>query len=213
MSEPATGTAIGDLLDPRAIRLHASAADRDEAVRVCGRALVDIGAVEESYVQTMLDRERSLSTYIGEAVAIPHGTTAGKEAVLRDALAVVRFPAGVDWGGPIVKVAVGIAARGDGHLAILTQLADVLLDPDQACALRTATDPRQVIDLLRPAGEGPGPERYDRTPTGSPPATGPAPTAPRSSDTHASDTHASSDTYRSDTHPADLPSAEQESPR
>jgi PTS system mannitol-specific IIA component len=195
MSDPATGTAIGDLLDPRAIRLHASAADRDEAVRACGRALVDIGAVEESYVQTMLDRERSISTYIGEAVAIPHGTTAGKEAVLRDALAVVRFPGGVDWGGPIVKVAVGIAARGDGHLAILTQLADVLLDPDQAYALRTATDPRQVIDLLRPAGERPGAETYDQGPTGPAPTTGPRPT----------------DTHPADTHPAHLPSAEQES--
>lgn len=142
---------IERLLDPRAIRLGEHAADRDEAIRLCGRALVEIGAVEAAYVQTMLDRERSISTYVGEGVAIPHGTLAGKDSVLRDALSVVRFPAGVDWGGCEVELAIGIAARGDGHIGILAELAQILLDPERARALRSATDPQEVLTLLLPA--------------------------------------------------------------
>ena len=92
------------------------AADRDDAIRRCGAALVEIGAVDPAYVDTMLEREHSISTYVGEGVAIPHGTLAGKDAVHRDALAVLRFPDGVDWGGEPVSVCVGIAAQGDGHI-------------------------------------------------------------------------------------------------
>ena len=138
-----------DLLDPRAVLLHESAADRDEAIRRCGRALVDVGAVAEPYVAAMLERERSISTYVGEGVAIPHGTAAAKEVVRHDAICVVRFPDGVDWGGEPVTLCVGIAAKNDGHVQLLAALADILLDPERARALREATEVGQVMKELR----------------------------------------------------------------
>lgn len=140
------------LLGREAIRLDEKAAGRDEAIIRCGAVLLEIGAVDASYVDSMLARERSISTYVGEGVAIPHGTNAGKEAVHRDALAVLRFPGGLDWGGQPVSVCVAIAARGDGHTEILGELADVLLDPERARALREATDPDQVLELLGAVG-------------------------------------------------------------
>lgn len=139
---------MSELLDRRAIRLDEPASDKDEAIRRCGAALVEIGAVEPGYVDTMLARERSISTYVGEGVAIPHGTLGGKELVRRDALAVLRFPDGVDWDGERVTVCVGIAAAGDGHVELLAALAEVLLDADQARALREATDVDAVVELL-----------------------------------------------------------------
>jgi PTS system mannitol-specific IIA component len=56
-------------LDPRAVRLAAVAVSRDDAIRQCGQALVDVGAVEESYIGAMLERECSISTYVGEGNA------------------------------------------------------------------------------------------------------------------------------------------------
>ena len=137
-----------DLLDARAIRLDERAADRDEAIRLCGRVLVDIGAVAEPYVEAMIERERSISTYVGEGVAIPHGTAAAKEDVKRDAICVVRFPGGVDWDGDQVTVCVGIAAKNDGHVPLLAELAEILMDPERARTLREATETRQVIEEL-----------------------------------------------------------------
>lgn len=144
---------VAALLAPAAIRLHARAADRDEAIRLTGQALVDSGAVAPGYIETMLERERSVPTYLGEGVAIPHGTLAAREVVHRDALAFLRFPDGVDWGGEQVVVCIGIAARGDGHVAILAQLAEILLDPQRSAALRAAADPAEVSRLLQPARE------------------------------------------------------------
>ena len=141
------------LLDRRAIRLESRAADKAEAIRRCGQALVDVGAVDPAYVESMLDREKSVSTYVGEGVAIPHGTLAGKEAVRRDALSFLRFPEEVDWDGFPVTVCIGIAAAGDGHLDILAELAQILLEPDRAASLRAATDPDTVLRLLQPSHE------------------------------------------------------------
>ena len=149
---------VAALLAPGAIRLAEHAADKTEAVRACGAALVEAGAVRPEYVPAMLEREASISTYIGEGVAIPHATLAGKDAVLRDALCFLRFPDGVDWDGETAYVALGIAARGDGHVAILAELADILLDPERAAALRGATDPEVVRAMLSPAPADAAPE-------------------------------------------------------
>ncbi|GAA2908480.1 hypothetical protein GCM10010517_74920 [Streptosporangium fragile] len=140
-------------LDPRAVRLTASARDRDDAIRQCGQALLAVGAVESSYIDTMLERECSISTYVGEGVAIPHGTLAAKDAVRHDAISVVRFPDGVDWDGERVTVGIGIAARGNGHVRLLAELAQILMDPDRARALREATDVAEVVRLLQPNEE------------------------------------------------------------
>ncbi|WP_430780315.1 PTS sugar transporter subunit IIA [Actinoplanes sp. G11-F43] len=139
---------MSELLSPRAIRLGETEKTRDDAIRRCGEVLVEVGAVEPGYVDTMLAREQSISTYVGEGVAIPHGTLAGKDLVKRDALAVLRFPEGVDWGGEQVTVCVAIAAQGDGHVDLLAALAEILLDEDQARELREATEPETVIRLL-----------------------------------------------------------------
>ncbi|NUR93493.1 MAG: PTS sugar transporter subunit IIA [Nonomuraea sp.] len=135
-----------EVLERRAVLLEEVAATREEAIERCGRVLVEVGAVGEPYIGAMLERERSISTYVGEGVAIPHGLS--RDEVLRDAICVVRFPAGVDWDGERVSVCVGIAARGDGHVALLAELAEVLLDPERARRLREAADVETVLKEL-----------------------------------------------------------------
>jgi mannitol/fructose-specific phosphotransferase system IIA component len=139
---------LDGLLDPSRIRLDGRAADRTEAVRQAGELLVAAGAVDPAYVDSMLEREDSVSTYMGEGVAIPHGTGSGKAAVLADAMTVVRYPDGVDWGNGTAHVVIGIAAVGEGHLPVLAALAEVLMDPERAAQLRGATEVDEVLALL-----------------------------------------------------------------
>jgi PTS system mannitol-specific IIA component len=140
----------GRLLELRGIQLDAAAGGAEEAIRVAGRRLVEIGAVEPSYVDAMLEREQSVSTVMGEGVAIPHGTNESKGWVRRNALSFIRFPEGVDWNGKPVTIAIGIAAQGNDHVGILSKLAMILVDPDKAAQLRGTTDPQEVLDLLAP---------------------------------------------------------------
>jgi len=136
------------LLPENSIFLDASATGRDDAVRQAGLALVSVGAAGSSYVEAMLDRERTISTYIGEGIAMPHGTIDAKKSVHRDALVLLRFSEGIDWSGEQVNVVIGVAAQGRGYIALISQLAGVLLDPARAAALAAATTTAEVYELF-----------------------------------------------------------------
>lgn len=139
-------------LAAQAVRLGCTASDKSDAIAQTGQVLLDVGAIDPPYVDAMHERERSISTYIGEGVAIPHGTDESRSHVQRTALSYLQFPAGVDWDGQEVKVCIGIASQGDEHVGVLASLARVLLEPGQAEELRTARSVDEVLRLLQPEG-------------------------------------------------------------
>jgi mannitol/fructose-specific phosphotransferase system IIA component len=144
----------GDIPAPSAIRFGLSAVDSADAIDQCGRLLVEVGAVEEPYVAAMHEREASVPTYIGEEVAIPHGTNESRKYVREPAVVVLQFPGGVRWNDDLVRLCVAIAAGGDEQLAILSALARILLDADRAAALRAAGDEETVRSILLSGMEG-----------------------------------------------------------
>ncbi|WP_411699092.1 PTS sugar transporter subunit IIA [Conyzicola sp.] len=141
-------TALTDLLAEQSIVLDATATGADDAIAQAGAALIAAGAVDSEYTAAMLERERSVSTYVGEGVAVPHGTLASEAEVQRDALVLLRFADPIDWNGNDVTVVIGLAARGRGHVGLLSQLAAVLLEPERALALREATSTADVHRAL-----------------------------------------------------------------
>jgi mannitol PTS system EIIA component len=150
MAEP-TDSVPARLLEERAVVLDAAAADKESAIRRTGQVLVDIGAADPGYIDAMLERERSVSTYMGSGVSIPHGTDESRQNVHRDALVFLRFPDGVDWDGQQMTIAIGIAATGNNQVGILSRLAMVLVDSEQVARLNAATDANEVIALLQPS--------------------------------------------------------------
>lgn len=137
-----------------AIRLAQRATDKWDALRQSGALLVELGAVEPGYADAILEREGQISTYMGEGVAIPHGTDASRALVRRTALGVLQFPDGVDWDGETAYLCIPIAASGDEHVGILSALAEVLVDGTSAARLRETTDVDEVLALLSPRDEG-----------------------------------------------------------
>ncbi|WP_061960709.1 PTS sugar transporter subunit IIA [Demequina flava] len=138
------------LLGANAVRLGLTAADKTEALNQAGALLVEIGAATEAYADALHERETSVSTYVGEGVAIPHGTNESREYIERAALGYLQFPEGVDWDGETVYVCVAIASKSEEHVDILSALAQVLMDPAKAEQLRTATSADDVLSLLSP---------------------------------------------------------------
>jgi mannitol PTS system EIIA component len=139
---------MGELLGRDAVRLGVRASDRFDAVRQAGDLLVEIGAVEAPYVDAMLERERQISTSLGEGFAIPHGTDESRRWIRETRLVFLQFPEGVDWGDDTVTVCVGIAAVGDEHVGLLARLAEVLIVPEQAARLRGAEGIDDVLAIL-----------------------------------------------------------------
>jgi len=136
------------LLPEASIVLDAAVASREEAVALAGSILAAGGAVDQSYADAMLEREYSVSTYVGEGIAMPHGTLSAKDSVISDALVLLRFTKPIDWNGESVSVVIGIAARGRGYIALISQLAAVLLDSGKAADLRAATTADEVYAVF-----------------------------------------------------------------
>jgi len=142
-------TDVSGLLARGSVVLDASALDsRDDAITRAGELLVAAGAVEPAYVDAMHERETSVSTAMGNLLAIPHGTNEAKSAVHRTALSFVRYPNGIEWGGKEVKYVVGIAAVGNEHLKLLGRIAEVFVDPEQVARLEAAQSPHDVMEIL-----------------------------------------------------------------
>ena len=136
------------VLSEQSIRLEGVASTRDDAISEAGELLVAAGAVEPSYVDAMHERETSVSTYMGNLLAIPHGTNEAKGSILRTGLSFVRYPQGVDWNGNPVKFVLGIAGAGDDHLALLGEIAMVFMDADRVAQLDSADSAAEVLSVL-----------------------------------------------------------------
>ncbi|EAO9999948.1 fused PTS fructose transporter subunit IIA/HPr protein [Salmonella enterica] len=125
------------------------AGNKEEAIRQIAAALALAGNVADGYVDGMLAREQQTSTFLGNGIAIPHGTTDTRDQVLKTGVQVFQFPQGVTWGeGQVAYVAIGIAASSDEHLGLLRQLTHVLSDDSVAEQLKSATTAEELRALL-----------------------------------------------------------------
>lgn len=128
------------------------AADKSAALQLLADHLVADGLVAPGYLQGLQDREQQGSTFLGQGIAIPHGTPQTRDQVHTTGVRLMQFPDGVDWGdGQIVYLAIGIAAKSDEHLRLLQLLTRALGEDDLGPALRTAKTPEDLLKLLQGA--------------------------------------------------------------
>ncbi len=120
----------------------------EDAIRRTGEMLVKAGYVDERYITGMLERDRDFSTAIGNGIAIPHGAKEYKDAIKSTGLVVMTYPDGIQWNDGIVKLVVGIAARGDEHIEILERLVDAFEDESAVDAVVAAGDADAIYDVL-----------------------------------------------------------------
>ncbi|NMH73466.1 PTS sugar transporter subunit IIA [Bacillus sp. RO2] len=131
------------------ILLNETVGTKEEAIKKTGQLLVDRGYVDETYIEKMLEREELTSTYMGNFVAIPHGTEDAKKAVKESGIAIVQVPAGVEFGAENeVKLLIGIAGKGDEHLEILSQIAIVCSEEENVQQIVKATSAEEILELF-----------------------------------------------------------------
>ena len=137
------------ILSLETIRLQGYAESKTDAIRQAGELLVQGGCVHPKYIDGMLAREETMSTYVGNGVSIPHGMFNDLSLVYRTGISVLQLPMGVDWQpGEISYLIVGIAATSDEHINVLANLAEVVEDPDTAKILAQTSDPNLILKYL-----------------------------------------------------------------
>jgi PTS system mannitol-specific IIA component len=137
------------ILSANKVKLNAAAKDKFEAIRMAGQLLVDAGHAAPGYIDKMFERERALSTYMGSGLAIPHGTQDSKEFIFSTGLSIVQLPEGVDFGeGEKAFLVIGIAAAGNEHLDILTNVAMICSEEENMERIVKAATAEEIIAIF-----------------------------------------------------------------
>lgn len=131
------------------IRLNLSPVSKEEAIRAAGELLTELGYVDASYVDAMLEREKIVTTYMGMGVAIPHGTSQAKGTVKKTGIVLMQYPDGVDFGDEKAQLVFGIAGIGDEHLDLLSKICGMLEEEDVLEKFKTTSDITWIMEQLK----------------------------------------------------------------
>lgn len=141
-------------LQANMIALDQHVSNYADAIKMAGQMLVDTECVETEYVDAMLDRNYDVSTYMGNFIAIPHGTDDGQKYIKKTGISIVQIPTGVNFSDDedidnTVTVVFGIAGKNNEHLNILSKIALFCSEIENVAKLADAQSPHEVIKLLK----------------------------------------------------------------
>lgn len=131
------------------IKTGQASVSKDEAITAAGKLLYELGYVNESYIPTMLEREKTVSTYMGLGVAIPHGTSEAKDEVKKTGIVLLQYPEGVDFGDEKAYLVFGIAGIGNEHLDLLAKIGTVIEEEENLDKLKKATTPEEILKMFQ----------------------------------------------------------------
>ncbi|ANA22927.1 PTS mannitol transporter subunit IIA [Salmonella enterica subsp. diarizonae] len=140
---------MNNIFTPDNIILNAQAKDKFDAIRITGNILKENGYVTDEYIKRMIVREEIVSTYLGNGLAIPHGTDGSDCEIIKTGISLVQFPDGVDFGdGNTAYITIGIAGKEAEHMDLLNKIALICIEEDNVQTLRNATSIEQVLQVL-----------------------------------------------------------------
>ena len=142
------GTEETGVLRLRNILTGLPSESKEDAILRAGHMLEASGYVESGYAESMLEREKVASTYMGMGLAIPHGTSETKALVRESGIVVLQYPDGVDFGEEKARLVIGIAGAGDAHLDILAKISSALDDEEVLERLSVTSDPEDILKTL-----------------------------------------------------------------
>lgn len=136
-------------INKKNIRLGLQRVSKDEALIKVGENLYEEGYVKKEYIKSIVEREDISTTYLENGVAMPHGTQEGRKYIRSAGIVVHQYPYGIDYGnGRTVYVLIGVAAKGDEHMKILTKLAEIIDDDERINKLCMAVEDKEICEIL-----------------------------------------------------------------
>jgi activator of the mannose operon (transcriptional antiterminator) len=108
ISEEHLAVACYSLLSPKFMLIQSDLTDKTEILREMTQRLLEEGCVKASYFESVLEREKSTTTSIGNGVAIPHGYSSG---VKQSRVCICTLKKPVLWNDEMVDVIFLLAVR------------------------------------------------------------------------------------------------------
>ena len=137
------------ILVEEGIRTGLKSVNKYDAIKAAGKLLNELGYVDEEYIDAMVKRENTVTTYMGMGVAIPHGTSDAKERVKKTGIVMLQYPEGVDFDGEKAQLIFGIAGINNEHLGLLAKISGVLEDEDKLEKLKITNNIDEIMEMFQ----------------------------------------------------------------
>lgn len=145
---------LSEILKPQNIKIPLEAKTKNDAIAELVSLLATNGEVKEpkKVLDSVLDREATRTTGIGNGLAIPHGKCAGVDHLVV-AIAKPETPIEFDSiDGRPVNLIVLLASPPDQtgpHIQALARISRLMNVDAFRQAMRTATTPQQILDAVK----------------------------------------------------------------
>ena len=149
---------FADLIASESVHMDIRSKTKEAVIKSLVKRTAAIHGLDEKPVLTaVLDRERSLSTGVGQGIAVPHATI---KDLPKPIVALGRTKIGIDFdsidSAPVRIVFLLLAPEGDVplHLKMLSRISRLCQQPTLRKELLSASKPQAVLDALMKAETG-----------------------------------------------------------
>lgn len=144
---------LKELVEKNLVSFHEKFDNWEEAVRVSCEKLIENEVIDDRYVELVVDSVKKYGPYIVLApkIALPHSTQ-NAEGVFNTAISFMRVqePVSFEEGNPDrdAQIFFSLASvNADEHLANMSKLANILMQPEVVDELCEATSAEDLIRI------------------------------------------------------------------
>lgn len=137
-----------DILNENNILLNESFSSKEESIIAAGQVLVNNGYVYKEYIDSMLERDKKLSVYLGNNVAIPHGLYDSEPYIIKSGVSIIQVPNGVKFIDEVAYIIIGIAGKNNTHIDILSKIATVISEEENVNRIRKFKNKKDILDIF-----------------------------------------------------------------
>lgn len=103
-------------------------ANQNKAIEDISKVMLENNAASENYVNSIYKRNEVSSLYIGNYLAIPHGSENMLGEVKHNLIIINHLKTPIMWDGNETWFIIGLALKGDSHIEALGNLASNFMD-------------------------------------------------------------------------------------
>ena len=132
------------------LHLGYKAKNKAEVLTLLGEEFKKKGYVSENCTAFLDERERQVSTFLGNGITLPHLPKSATNIILKTGIEIFQFPDGVIWDrSNVMFIAIGVIAKEKEHIDVLKDIASIFSDEIIANALSLISSKQDFLTILQ----------------------------------------------------------------
>nr|WP_314263068.1 PTS sugar transporter subunit IIA [uncultured Moellerella sp.] len=131
------------------LHLGCQARNKAEVLSMVAKEFKDKGYVSEDCVIFLNEREKQVSTFLGNGITLPHLPKSANNIIIKSGVEIFQFPDGVIWDRTnVMFIAIGVIAKAKEHIEVLREIALIFSDEFISNALSLTSNKQDFLRIM-----------------------------------------------------------------